>query len=210
MANSGTIGFKIKSKLYASIQSPPQAHPSLSFHSHHLLLLRPHLTYPLAGPNRTFYGDRNVLHPCCSMQKLPAICSTEHLICATGHCAEQHGTRARVRTPEDKDGPRLKLTTMPFTLSSLTCYHHVFIHSTNILAYYVPGTILGTGEATVNKKTNIPVFKNLMFQWGSVGQWLKARTLEPESLSSDSDSTANHLCVPWKLFNFSMPQFFNL
>lgn len=90
----------------------------------------------------------------------------------------------------------MKLTTMPFTPFPLTCYHHVSILSTNILAYYVPGTILGTGEATVNKKTNIPVLKNLMFQLGSVGQWLKARTLEPESLGSDSDSTANHLCVP--------------
>ena len=67
---------------------------------------------------------------------------------------------------------------MPFTPFPLTCYHHVSILSTNILAYYVPGTILGTGKATINKKTNIPVLKNVMFQWGSVGQWLKARTLE--------------------------------
>ena len=179
MANSGTTGFKIKSIASKALHKPILLYLSILTTSSSSGLTS---LDPLAGPNRTFYGDRNVLHPCCSIQKLPAICATEHLICATGYCAEQHRTRARVRTPEDKDGPRLKLTTMPFTLSSLICYHHVFIHSTNILAYYVPGTILGTGEATVNKKTNIPVLKNLMFQWGSVGQWLKARTLEPESL----------------------------
>ena len=37
-----------------SIQSPPQAHPSLSFHSHHLLLLRPHLTWPSGWSKQNF------------------------------------------------------------------------------------------------------------------------------------------------------------